>query len=157
MTTLKKDGRKGESIQQMAQAVGAVMPHLDATGRGSQSASIACWHTVSRRLRRQLRAPSESRSLRSTNSWPGVFRSDDGRVVGSWGLAIFGLEPECRLRVDGKTYFAWCALDTLFIAALLGKSVEVEASCPVTGELVSLVVAPSEVRELSRPAPSCRW
>jgi alkylmercury lyase len=74
------------------------------------------------------------------SSWPGVYRDDKGRVVGFWGQAIEGLDPEYRLVAGGKTTYAWCALDTLFIPPLLGGTVLVEATDPVTGDSVSLVV-----------------
>lgn len=61
------------------------------------------------------------------------------------------LDPEYRLLTDGKTSYAWCALDTLFIPPLLGKTVRVEATCPVTGELVSLEVDRNGARDI-KPA-----
>jgi alkylmercury lyase len=82
------------------------------------------------------------------NSWPGVYRDDEGRVVGFWGLATSRLDPEYRFLIDRKTSYAWCALDTLFIPALLGKIVSVEATDPVTGERVSLTVDRNGVRDL---------
>lgn len=39
-------------------------------------------------------------------------------------------------------------MDTLFIPVFLGKTVGVEATCPVTGERVSLIVDRHGVREL---------
>ncbi len=74
------------------------------------------------------------------SSWPGVYRDDKGQVVGFWGQAIEGLDPEYRLVAGGQTTYAWCALDTLFIPPLLGGTVRVEATDPVTGDSVSLVV-----------------
>jgi alkylmercury lyase len=74
------------------------------------------------------------------SSWPGVYRDDSGRVVGFWGQALEALDPVYRLVTGGKTTYAWCALDTLFIPPLLGGTVRVEASDPVTGDPVSLVV-----------------
>jgi len=85
------------------------------------------------------------------SSWPGVFRDDSGRVVGFWGHAIEKLEPEYRLVADGTTTYAWCALDTLFIPGILGKAVRVEASDPISGEPVTLVVDRAGAREI-KPA-----
>src|SRR6266851_6944857 len=85
------------------------------------------------------------------NSWPGVFRDGNGRVVGFWGHAIAKLDPEYRLVADGTTTYAWCALDTLFIPAIIGKAVRVEASDPISGEEVTLVVERDGAREV-KPA-----
>ncbi len=68
-----------------------------------------------------------------------------------WGLTIAKLEPEYRFVVAGKTSYTWCALDTLFIPAFLGETVSVEATDPVTGERVSLMVDRNGVRDL-KPA-----
>ena len=69
-------------------------------------------------------------------------------MVGFWGHAISRLDPEYRLLVQGKTTYAWCALDTLFIPALIGKEVRVEASDPITGEPVSLLVDGTSARDV---------
>lgn len=65
-----------------------------------------------------------------------------------WGHAIDKLDPEYRLVADGNTTYAWCALDTLFIPGILGKAVRVEASDPISGEPVSVVVEGDGVREV---------
>ena len=79
--------------------------------------------------------------------WPGVFRDEQGRVVGFWGLA----QPEMphRFEVNGARLHAWCAWDTLFLPALIGKTARVSSQCPVTGETISLTVAPDGVEALS--------
>ena len=84
-------------------------------------------------------------------SWPGVYRNHGGRVAGFWGLTIQPLDPEYRLLAEGKTLYAWCALDTLFIPPLMGKTVTVQATEPVNGERVSLVVHGKGVREVTPP------
>ena len=83
------------------------------------------------------------------NWWPGIFRDDRGRVVSFWGQGIDKLDPEYRLIADGSTTYAWCALDTLFIPGILGKEVRVEASDPISGEAVSVVVDGDGVREVT--------
>ena len=79
--------------------------------------------------------------------WPGVFRDEEGRVVGFRGLA----QPETphRFEVNGARLHAWCAWDTLFLPALIGKTARVSSQCPVTGETISLTVAPDGVEALS--------
>jgi len=75
--------------------------------------------------------------------WPGVFYDDDGRVQGYWGLAIPKMGH--RFEVDGKTLWAWCAWDTLFMPELIGKSAKVESTCPVTKETIRLTVTPGRI------------
>lgn len=149
--TQEEKGREGVTIEEMADAISSAMPRLDATeqriaigtyrllAKGEPVSSEAIAHATNNPVGRVEEA---------LNSWPGVYRDDEGRVVGFWGLTTARLEPAYRFLIDGKTSYAWCALDTLFIPALLGKTVGVEATCPVTGERVSLVVDRSGVSDL---------
>ncbi len=72
--------------------------------------------------------------------WIGVYRDAEGRVVGYWGLALS--EMNHRLEVAGRTVYAWCAWDTLFIPALLGQTAAVTSKSPETGEAIHLTVSP---------------
>lgn len=80
-------------------------------------------------------------------NWPGVYRDERGDVIGFWGLAI----PEMphRFVVDGIRLHTWCAWDALFIPEILGKAARVESTCPATGQLVALTVAPDGVQAVS--------
>ena len=139
------------SIDGMAEAVTAAMPALEPT---DQEVATAVYRLMS------LGEPVEPAAVAKAvgvsvdqvnarlDSWPGVFRDREGRLVGFWGHAIASLEPEYRLIADGTTTYAWCALDTLFIPGILGKTVRVEASDPVSGEPVSLVVDRDGAREV---------
>ena len=82
-------------------------------------------------------------------TWPGVFRDDDGDVIGFWGLTIAKLVPTHVMEVGGKELFAWCAWDTLFLPGLIGAQARVESVCPVTAETISLVVEPNGVVQTS--------
>ncbi len=76
-------------------------------------------------------------------AWPGVYYDAERRVIGYWGLTI---KPTThRLRVDGRDLYAWCAWDTLFLPALLGRTVEVSSVCRGSGDSVRLSVAPGGV------------
>ncbi len=86
---------------------------------------------------------------RSLGSWPGVFRDDNGDVVGFWGLTIAKLIPTHAMEVGGKDLFAWCAWDTLFLPGILGAEARVASSCPVTAEMISLVVDSGGVQQTS--------
>lgn len=101
------------------------------------------------------------------DEWPGVFRDPDGRVVGFWGLALSPLSPRYEL-VDHHTGevvgYAWCAWDTLFLPALLGRTLDVTAADGLSGATITLTVAPDGVRSLgpantvvSFQAPTDEW
>ncbi len=53
------------------------------------------------------------------------------------------------LRMSGRTLYAWCALDTLFIPGLVGQKMEVESRCPVSDTVIRLSVSPNGVLEHS--------
>jgi alkylmercury lyase len=47
--------------------------------------------------------------------------------------------------------YAWCALDTLFLPAYLGKPARVTSTCPATNTLISLTVTPDGVETCDPP------
>jgi alkylmercury lyase len=153
-TRQEKKERDGVSIQAMAAAISSAMPVMDAT---EQQIAIEIYRQLAEGRPVTTEAIAQAvgipagRVEAALNSWPGVFRDGEGRVAGFWGLAIAKLEPEYSLQIDGKTSFAWCALDTLFIPPLMDKTVGVHATDPETGEQVSLVVDRDGVRELTPP------
>ena len=75
--------------------------------------------------------------------WPGVFLNADQCVIGFWGLSL--QETAHRLELDGKTFYGWCAWDTLFIPELLGNTAQITSACPVTGKEIRLVVSPAGI------------
>jgi alkylmercury lyase len=69
--------------------------------------------------------------------WP-VQRDEQGRIFALGGLT---LKPTTHaLEVDGRTLYAWCALDTLFLPELLDHPARIRSTCPQTGEPISLTV-----------------
>ena len=44
--------------------------------------------------------------------------------------------------------YTWCAWDTLFLPAMLGKTATIEASCEATDEAIRLTVAPERVNHV---------
>ncbi|GAC1476388.1 MAG: hypothetical protein PVSMB3_19120 [Candidatus Dormibacteraceae bacterium] len=153
-TRQEKKRREAVTVDDMAKAISSAMPILDATEQ--QIATViyrllAKAEPVTPQAVAQVIEVPVGRVEEALKLWPGVYRDDAGRVVGFWGLAIAKLEPEYRFLIDGKISYAWCALDTLFIPAFLGKTVGVEATCPVTGERVSLIVDRNGVRQVTPP------
>ncbi len=67
-------------------------------------------------------------------------RDDDGNVVAFSGLTL--KETDHRMEIDGKVLYGWCAFDTLFLSALLGKSAEITSKEPVSGETIQFKFGP---------------
>jgi alkylmercury lyase len=78
-----------------------------------------------------------------------VYYDGEERITGYWGLALPQMAH--RFLIDGKTLYAWCAWDTLFIPELLGQTVRVESNCPETRRRIRLTVAPQGVSDLDPP------
>jgi len=81
------------------------------------------------------------------HSWPGVFFDQQHNVIGYWGLSPI-YETTHHLITDGRTLYAWCAWDTLFLPALLGRSADIESVSPRTLTPVRLTVTPHGVRNV---------
>lgn len=58
---------------------------------------------------------------------------DVGRVI---GLALTLRPTPHRFAVEGRQLYTWCALDTLFFPALIGKAATIESTSPGSGSLV---------------------
>lgn len=72
-----------------------------------------------------------------------LLMDDRGRVTGAIGLS---LQPTAhRLRVGDQQLYTWCALDALFLPAVLGRTAVVESICPGSGRPVRLEVSPDAV------------
>ncbi len=152
-TQARKDGEK-VSVEELARSISAAIPTLDAT---EQQIAIATYRLLAggkpvatEAIAGAVGVPV-ARVEAALESWPGVYRDDARRVAGFWGVGIMPLDPEYSLQIDGKTSYAWCALDTLFIPPLIGKTVSVQATDPVNGQRVSLVVDGDGVREVTPP------
>lgn len=81
--------------------------------------------------------------------WHGVYRAGEA-IVGFWGLTPRERPPHV-LRGAGRTLYAWCAWDTLFLPAVLGRRLEVSSRDPQSGEAVRLTVAPGGVEHVTPP------
>lgn len=81
---------------------------------------------------------------------PGVYRDDDGAVIGFWGLAIPEM-PHAFQAEGGEPIHAWCAVDPFLIVPVIGRSARVTSVDPVTGEGVAMRVTPDGVDEVSPP------
>jgi alkylmercury lyase len=79
--------------------------------------------------------------------WPGVYRDDRDDIIGFWGLTARPISKHV-LRIKRRTSYAWCALDCLFLPAVLGQPVHVSSVCAQTGERLELVVSPNSVERV---------
>lgn len=83
------------------------------------------------------------------SEWPGVYRDEEDRVIGFWGLAI--RETSHRFGLGENQLYTWCAWDALFLPEILGATADVVSKCPSTGTEVRLRVSPNRV-EAAEPA-----
>ena len=66
----------------------------------------------------------------------------DGNLIGN---ALTLRPTPHKFTVDGQKLYAWCAVDTLFLPALVGKTAQVESTCLATGEPIRLTISPSGI------------
>lgn len=134
----------------LAQKVADAFPDLSAT---DQRIAVGLYRLlaegepVSPDLLAQHLDLSKSLVRKALNSWPAVYFNDEKSVVGFWGLALQAMPH--RFKVNGRQLYTWCAWDSLFIPELLGKTAEVESTCPTSGEIISLTVSPTRVENFS--------
>jgi alkylmercury lyase len=77
--------------------------------------------------------------------FPSAEWDEQGRVVGL-GLTLH------RLETEGRTLFAWCALDALHFPVLLGRPASIEPPCRSTGEPVHIGVTPAGIEAVEPPS-----
>ena len=140
------------SARKLAEAISAAMPALDET---EQRLAVTLYRTLAEgrpvgHAELASRAGvTEARVDETLASWPGVYRDDDGRIIGFWGLAL--REMPHRFVVEEVELYTWCAWDPLFIGPLLGKPAHVTSQDPLTGEAVSLSITAEGAGEISPP------
>jgi alkylmercury lyase len=72
-------------------------------------------------------------------------RDESGNIAGIMGLSLN--KTTHRLNLNGTRLYAWCAMDTLFLPAVLGETVTIESRSPVSREFVRLTISPKKVEE----------
>ena len=76
----------------------------------------------------------------------GAELNDEGELIG----AALTLTPTIHhFRVDGVQLYAWCALDTMFLPAYIGKTAQVSSTCPITQKPISMTITPDGVENIS--------
>jgi alkylmercury lyase len=81
--------------------------------------------------------------------FPSAEWDEQSRVVGL-GLTLHPTPH--RLELEGRTLFAWCALDALLFPVLLGRPASIESPCRGTGELVHIEVMLAGIEVVEPPS-----
>ena len=77
-------------------------------------------------------------------------RDADDNIIGLVGLSL-NENWAHQFNIEGAPLRTWCAWDSLFLPALVGKRVVVESESPVSGKTVCLVVSPEKVESSTPP------
>ena len=93
------------------------------------------------------KSPEEVRA--ALDRIPSAEWDEQGRVAGL-GLTL-QLTPHL-LELEGRTLFAWCALDALLFPILLGRPASIESPCRGTGELVHIEVTSVGIEAVEPPS-----
>lgn len=80
---------------------------------------------------------------------PVTERDPGDRIIGVLGLSL-GDHPH-RFWVNGHRMATWCAEDTLFLPALLGRAATIESTSPLSREPIRLTVTPDGVQAVNTP------
>ncbi len=74
-----------------------------------------------------------------------------GNIVG-WGVTL--VPTRHRFQIDEQSLYTWCAFDTVLFPPSLGKEVQVQSTCPVTGHSITFVATPEGTIKNLVPASS---
>jgi alkylmercury lyase len=74
--------------------------------------------------------------------------NEQGALIGD---ALTLTPTRHRFRVKNHDLYAWCALDTLFLPALINQTAEITSTCPQTGAVIHLTVSPDGIEAVSPP------
>lgn len=72
-------------------------------------------------------------------------RNEAGHIVGLAGLSLNDWSH--KFKVNGRTLSTWCALDTLYLPAMLKQTADLVSPDPVTQEIIRLTIAPHKVEQ----------
>lgn len=135
-------------LEDLATSVTEVFPKLDSL---EQRLSLEIYHLLAEGQPVPLSKLAERVSVgvevvkQVLDRWPGVFFDAEKQVVGYWGLALSSAySGPHRFTINGRTFFAWCAWDTLFLPHLLGQVAEIESASP-GGGTIRLTVTPENL------------
>jgi alkylmercury lyase len=78
----------------------------------------------------------------------------DGRVE---GMGLTPRETPHRIRIGAADLYAWCAMDTLFFAAILDRRVEIESPDGTSGERLRIVADGRQILAADPPSIVVSW
>lgn len=84
--------------------------------------------------------------VRESKLSPFIHTDKVQHIVGFDGLTV--APTHHQLMVNGRTLWAWCAVDSLFIPELLGEPAEVVSRDPETNQLIRLTVSSAGVESV---------
>jgi alkylmercury lyase len=117
-----------------------VLPTLDLLARGKPASSEEIAAASGKSLE----------EVRAALEWfPSAEWDEQGRVVGL--CLTLQLTPH-RLEVEGRTLFAWCALDALLFPVVLGRPASIESPCRGTGDPVHIEVTSAGIEMVEPPS-----
>jgi alkylmercury lyase len=104
-------------------------------------------------LARAAGIPTEE-AERTLRAFPDVEWDEVGRVT---ALGLTTRPTEHVVEFDGRTKYAWCALDTLVFAALLERPVVIRSRDPISGGLIRVEIDPSGGVAVTPPGAVVSW
>jgi alkylmercury lyase len=132
------------SLETLAESLAGTFPGCDdAPLARALLRSLAHGEPVSAAALAASTGRAEPDVAHSLARWPNVRRDEQGRVEAFGGLSL--RQTKHRFEVAGRALYTWCAWDTVFLPALLGEPAQVKSTCPATGAVVRLTVAPDRV------------
>jgi len=135
-----------DATQADPQAIRAVLPagiRVLAQGRPVTTTEIADAANVS--------LPLVETALRDLGD---VEWTSDGRVE---GMGLTPRETPHRIRIGETAMYAWCAMDTLFFAAILDRQVDIESPDGATGEQLRLITDGRRILSADPPSIVISW
>lgn len=138
-------------VRSIADAINGARPDTDETDARLVTALyelLGQGHPVALADVSSLTGLAETEISDRIGEWPGVFRDEEGRVIGFWGLTIVEMPPH-EIMLDGRRLWAWCAWDTLFLPRRLEATLEVQSRCATTGQEITLRVSPEGLESVA--------
>lgn len=96
-------------------------------------------------------ADTAERLVSASTLSPFILRDEDGLIGGFMGMSV--TETPHRMTVGDQLLWTWCAYDTLFLPALIGRTVRVESHDPAGGQAIRLTVSPQRIETADPVAP----
>jgi alkylmercury lyase len=133
-------------VDQLTHRILDVFPSLEPDSR---RVAVQLYRLIAKgeSVTRQSLANAAGVSLERVNEilegWSGVYYDGD-KIQGFWGITPKEFSKHLYTS-NGRTNYAWCAWDTLFLPGILGSEAEIQSTCPESGEIIRLDVSPDGV------------